>query len=123
MAEPGELRPGIGGCYVGLGWGDKGPGGSDAWTQGQQGGDDRGGPRGPEESDKNRNPGEVAKDQKEVTRKRKGHKEETNNGEPRRPEGTRKKGALRREENGDEGGRASKGQGRGQLTNWWNFAR
>ena len=41
---------------------------------------------------KNRTLGEAAKDQKEVTRKRKGHKEVTNNGEPRRPDGTGKRG-------------------------------
>ena len=71
-----------------------GPGGSDTRTQRPQGSDEKGGPQGPGGSRKNRTPVAAAKDQEEVTRGRKDHKEVTNNGEPRGPEGTGKRGAA-----------------------------
>ena len=79
------------GSDVRPGWRGEGPGGSDARAQGPQGSDEKERLQGPGGSEKNRTPEEATKDQKEVARYRKDHKEVTKKGQPRRPEGAGEK--------------------------------
>ena len=75
MKAKDQFRPGRSG---------EGPGGSDARAQGPQGSDEKERLQGPGGSEKNSTPEEATKDQKEVARYRKDHKEVTKKGQPRR---------------------------------------